>query len=132
MTWIVFFDGQCGLCTFTVQFLANVDEHEHLKFAPLEGQTAAELGFAHYADLDDGSVVVCRESDGRSYVRSDAVIELGHALGGIWRLLYLGHFIPKFAREALYRLIAKNRMRWFGHVQDCTLADSAVLSRMLP
>jgi predicted DCC family thiol-disulfide oxidoreductase YuxK len=132
MTWIVFFDGQCGLCSFTVQFLAHVDEHVRLKFAPLQGQTAAEMGFSHYAELDDGSVVVCREADGSSYLRSDAVIELGNALGGLWRLLWLGRFIPRSVREALYRLIAKNRIRWFGHARECNLTDSAVLSRMLP
>lgn len=132
MTWIVFFDGECALCSSSVQFLAQADHLERLKFSPLQGKTAASWGFSDFAALDDGSVVILREADGKNFLRSDAIIELGNALGGFWRLLWLGHLIPRPAREALYRFIAKNRINWFGHAQHCAMPDPSLLSRMLP
>jgi predicted DCC family thiol-disulfide oxidoreductase YuxK len=132
MKWIVFFDGECGLCSRSVRFFASADHRDRLRFAPLQGETAAARQLTAHADAEEGSMVVWREADGTSFLRSDAVLEMAHALGGFWRLLHLLRIFPRSWREALYRHVARNRIRWFGRADVCALPNEALRSRLLP
>lgn len=132
MKWIVFFDGECGLCSRSVRFLASADRHQRLQFAPLQGETAAKLKLSEFASVESGSMVVRRESDGVTLLRSDAVLELSRALGGFWRCGVIFRLLPRPLREAVYRFIARNRIRWFGHADACALPDPQLLARLLP
>jgi predicted DCC family thiol-disulfide oxidoreductase YuxK len=132
MKWIVFFDGKCGLCSRSIRFLAHADHRNRLQFAPLQGETAAARNLTHHASLDDGSMVVLRESDGATFLRSDAALEMTRALGGIWKLCLLAKILPRSWREAFYRCIARNRIRWFGHADACALPDEQLRSKLLP
>ena len=42
-THLVFYDGECGFCNHTVQWLLARDQREVLYFAPLEGEAASEI-----------------------------------------------------------------------------------------
>ena len=111
---IVFFDGVCGLCNGFVDFLVRHDRSRALRYAPLQGNTAA--GFARLPrDLD--SVVVVH--DDRVLVKSDAALTALSRLGGVWRLSAVARVIPRVLRDAVYDLIARNRYRWFGKHETC-------------
>jgi predicted DCC family thiol-disulfide oxidoreductase YuxK len=109
----VFFDGNCGLCHRTVQFLVQRDPlGVRFRYAPLQGETAAR----QLASLDDppDSVVVCTE-DGQILAQGDAAIHIGHALGGGWVLVsVLFSILPRLVRNWLYDWVAKHRYGWFG------------------
>lgn len=132
MKWIVFFDGQCGLCSHSVRFLARIDRDQRLQFAPLQGETAARLELGEFSSIENGSMVVRRESDGTTLLRSDAVLEICRALGGIWKCGLLLRLLPRACREVGYRFIARNRIHWFGHADTCSLPDPRLLARLLP
>lgn len=132
MKWIVFFDGECGLCSRSARFFAHADHQDRLRFAPLQGETAAARQWSTYADAEEGSMVVWRESDDTMHLRSDAVLEVANALGGLWRSLHLLRILPRSWREAIYRYVARNRIRWFGRADVCALPDEALRSRLLP
>jgi len=132
MHWIVFFDGKCGLCTSLIRFIAHADHRDHLRFAPLQGKTAATQRLSQHADEENGTVVVWREADGAIYLRSDAVWEIARALGGFWNLLRLLSIIPHSWCELLYRSVARHRSRWFGTAATCEKADERLRSRLLP
>lgn len=132
MRWIVFFDESCSLCSRSIRFLAHADHRDHLRFAPLQGETAKQRGLSRYSSLTEGTMVVWRESDGATFLRSDSLLELFRALGGFWRSLLLLNILPYAYRESTYRLIARNRIRWFGHADDCTVVDPQLASRLLP
>lgn len=132
MKWIVFFDGKCGLCLGIVQFLAHADDRDHLRFAPLQGKTASDKHLGAHADSLDGSMVVWREVDDTTYLRSDAVMEVARALGGFWRLILLFRILPHCWRDSLYRTVASNRTRWFGQANHCSLTDEKLRSCLLP
>lgn len=130
--WILFFDGDCGLCSRSVRFLSNADTHDAIWFAPLQGTTAAGFELTTYASLTDGSLVLRRESDGKIYLRSDASLEILRALGGWWKLLLIAKIIPHPLREAAYRWVARHRIDWFGHADTCSLPDPRLLKKLLP
>lgn len=127
---ILFFDGACGLCDRTVQWMARRDRHGVLRYAPLQGETYARLSFAERPT--DLSTVVLLDRDGL-WMRSDAVLRALAAMGGPWaNVARAGWLIPRPIRETLYRFIARRRLLWFGTVDSCSLADTGYQSRLLP
>ncbi len=75
-------------------------------------------------------MVVVRESDGRVFLRSDAVIEVARALGGFWKLLIFAKWIPRSVRDRLYQWVADNRFRWVQNLDSCRLPDPEVVKRL--
>ena len=115
---IVFFDGYCHLCNGWVSFLLRRRNARRLRFAPLEGTTAAKYLTA-MAGPQPESIVYLRNQ--RVYDQSDAVLQICHDLGRGWRLVWILAVIPRFIRNYFYRIIARNRYRWFGKSETCRL-----------
>jgi len=131
MSWVLFFDGDCAFCSESVRRAVRLDKHERLKFAPLQGKLAAQMGFAENANKKGGSMILLRESDGKVFNRSDAAIELARALGGAWRLLTVTKFIPRFIRDGVYQWIADHRYLISEKGNFCAMPDPAVQKRIL-
>jgi predicted DCC family thiol-disulfide oxidoreductase YuxK len=130
MNWVLFFDGNCAFCSKSVQQVVRFDAQERISFAPLQGELATEKGFSGYAADTNGSMVLMRESDGRVFMHSDALIELARALGGYWNVFRIARWIPRWIRDGVYRWIARNRHRFMGKTEACMLPDAALLKRL--
>jgi predicted DCC family thiol-disulfide oxidoreductase YuxK len=130
MGWLLFFDGDCAFCSRSVRRLVAYDKHRRISFAPLQGKLAAEWDFTKHAAATGGSVVLLREIDGMIFMKSAALIELAHALGGGWRVMALARFIPRFLRDWVYDRIANNRFRFAGKGDSCSLANPDVMRRL--
>lgn len=116
---IVFIDGQCLLCKRLVNILIKLDPRGKLRFAPLQGRTAAEcLASGLYDELR--SVVVLTRS-GEFYVKSDALLKLMEILEwpAIFPLIF--RLLPRFFRDFGYDLLANFRYRLFGRENWCGL-----------
>jgi predicted DCC family thiol-disulfide oxidoreductase YuxK len=111
----VFYDGDCALCHGAVRFLlAEARSGSAFRFAPLSSETFASLVPAESrVDLPDSIVVV--DPEGRLRSRAGAVLFLGAALGGLWRLLAIaGRVLPAALADRLYDALARRRRRLFG------------------
>ena len=131
MRWIVFFDGDCAFCSRSVRWLVLLDWRKNLRFSPLQGDLARSKGLEHYADQSGGTMVVLRESDGEIFTSSEAWLEVMRALGGPWRLFLIFKIVPRFIRDAAYRVFARNRYRWFGKTNACGMPDKEVTKRLV-
>ena len=83
---VLFFDGVCGLCSGAVDFLIARDPVGVLRFAPLQGETAARA--LPGTDTESVKYMVLLDDAGRS-VRTAAVVRALSHLGGrcgCWRL----------------------------------------------
>lgn len=58
---------------------------------------------------------------GKWYLASDAIIQTGLGLGGIYKIFMLAYIFPKRIRDAVYNYIAKNRYKWFGKQHPCDI-----------
>jgi predicted DCC family thiol-disulfide oxidoreductase YuxK len=127
---VVFFDGVCGLCDRFVDFVLRRDPRGYFRFAPLQGQTAAQrLGAADIADLK--TVVVVEGSLG--YRKSAAVIHVLHGLGGFWAVIAgILWIVPRPIRDLGYSCVANNRYALFGKKETCRLPTAQERSRFLP
>jgi predicted DCC family thiol-disulfide oxidoreductase YuxK len=111
---LVFYDGACGLCHRAVRFLIAEDPSAALRFAPLQGETAARSIAESTRRMLPDSVVV-HGSDGAFLVRFAATRRLLQRLGGLWRLLGAAlAIVPTAIGDRLYDAVARRRHRWFA------------------
>jgi predicted DCC family thiol-disulfide oxidoreductase YuxK len=124
---IVLYDGVCGLCNRLTQFILKHDKHDRFRFASLQSEFAANILKRHAADpedLDTVYVVVDYNKPGeRLLARSDAILHIATELGGIWKLGAAGRVFPRPIRDAMYKLVARNRYRVFGKYESCMLPE---------
>ena len=124
---IVLYDGVCGLCNRVTQFLLSHDHKDLFRYASLQSDFAGKILRRHGAnpsELDTVGVVLNFETPTEKVlVRSDAVLYLGTQLGGIWRVLAWSRVMPRFIRDAIYNLVARNRYKVFGKYETCMLPE---------
>ena len=126
---IVFFDGICGLCNHTVNFLLSQDSGGALKFAPLQGETATQLVPSEVrADLNTFVFL----NAGKLHYRSGAMARILMQIGGFWRIIGMALWlIPWPLRDAGYRVVSALRYRLFGKRESCRLPTAEERSRFL-
>lgn len=128
-TTIIFFDGVCHLCNGFVDFLIQADRKRKLKFAPLQGTTAAEkLSSADRHRLE--SVVLWQ--DGKTWYQAEAILRVFSELGGLYSLFSIFRLLPLAWLNYLYRQIALRRYRWFGEKDVCRLPTPEEKEFLLP
>lgn len=123
---VLFFDGYCNLCNGAVRFVLNNENAADLKFSSLQGQTAQEY---LPSSLPDSLVMWI---DGKVYVESSAALKLIPYLKWYFQFLRILWIFPSILRNAVYRFIAKNRIRWFGSSTFCAVMQPQWKDRFLP
>ena len=107
---ILYYDGTCGLCASSVQFVLAHDQRREIRFGPLQGDSGRALA-ARFPVLNAVDSVVWVEDD-TPRVRGDAVLALLRYLGGGWRVLAgILQRLPRSLRDACYDAVARRRHR---------------------
>jgi|CXWL01.1.fsa_nt_gi predicted DCC family thiol-disulfide oxidoreductase YuxK len=127
---ILIFDGVCNICSFGVGIVLRADKQGVFRFAFGQGERGSALKEAYGLPKGDLENVTLIE-DGRYYTKSDAVIEVVRRLPFPWPLLSIFKIVPKFLRDPLYSLVARNRYRWFGIRQSCFVPAPEHLSQFV-
>ena len=129
---IVLFDGVCGLCNWSIDFLLRHDRHGALRFAPLQSQAGQALLREHGLNPAEFSSAVVIDGS-QVYRRSDAALHALWRLGTFWRALaVLARVLPRSGRDAIYDWVANNRYRWFGQRSSCRIPAPDERQRFLP
>ncbi len=130
---LLLFDGVCGLCDRLVQFLVRVDRKRMLRYAPLQGETAARIR-AIYKEIpeDLDSVVFVDGEPPRVHLRSRAILGCAKYLGWPWRALTLFRWVPSPIADAIYNRIAQSRYRIFGKHDVCRIPSAEERPLFLP
>jgi predicted DCC family thiol-disulfide oxidoreductase YuxK len=119
---IVIFDGNCQLCNFSVSILRQADKGNRLTFIPFQRLFLyPELPVLPIIESIAPNTVVVISTVGIVLVKSNAIIYALKALGGFFRIFVLAKVVPRFIRDWLYDLIARNRYWLFGKANSCTL-----------
>lgn len=126
---ILFYDGDCGLCNHTVQFmLANEKKNCTLQFCALQSAYAKEALKEKY-DFTDLSTFVLLKNN-RLYFRSDAALESSAYLKFPFNLAPVFKVVPVFIRDAVYNFIAKRRKKLVKQV-FCVIPPSEKKKRFI-
>lgn len=128
---VVLFDGECNLCNGLVQFLIRHDQDgKRFRFAAQQSEAGQAMlkGNSLPADLLETIVVV---ANGKLLTHSSAALELARSMPAPWPIFYAGIIIPRPLRDALYRLVAKNRYKLFGKRDSCMIPTPELKARFL-
>jgi len=130
---IVLFDGRCGLCTRSVQFILKRDRDARFRFAPLESAAAARacarIGAPTPQAVEPDSIIVI--ADNRALERSDAALAIAARLPFPWPIFAVFRVVPRGLRDWAYGIVARNRYRWFGRHDACMIPTPEQRARFL-
>ena len=127
---IIFFDGVCNLCNWSVRFIIKHDKRRIYSFASLQSEFAKnQLTHINGQDIKYDSVIYLE--DHIMLNQSDAILKIAEGFGGMWKLMSVFKAIPKSWRDGLYNIIAKNRYQWFGKQKECMVPTKELASRFL-
>lgn len=116
---LVVFDGVCVLCRAGLRWILRHDRRRHWRFAAMQTPQGAALLREAGIDPTRPATFLVRYA-GRFHVESDACLVIARDVGGVWRgLAAFGKLVPRALRDRIYRLIARNRYRWFGRSDAC-------------
>jgi predicted DCC family thiol-disulfide oxidoreductase YuxK len=132
---VLLYDGLCGFCDGTVQFILRHDHKKTLRFATLQGDYARGV-FARHPELAgvDSLVLVERDpSSGseRVFVRSAGALRVAKYLGGAWHLARVIAIVPRFIRDFGYDSFARVRYRVFGQYNSCPIPTPEQRARFI-
>jgi predicted DCC family thiol-disulfide oxidoreductase YuxK len=127
---IILFDAECILCSANAQFVLSHDGKKRFRLASMQG----EVGSALYRrfGIDPGNPDSIIVVDGERMLRdSDAVLSIYAGLGWPWKVMSVFRLVPRFIRDPLYLLLARNRYRLFGKRDSCWLPSAEYRDRLL-
>ncbi len=115
---ILFFDGICNLCNFTIRFVHKRDKKSQFLFESLQSDEAQQVLSPFGIDGNELTSLVLVK-DNQAYTKSSAALMVAGELGFPYTLLKALMLIPKSIRDFVYDFIAKNRYKWFGKTDYC-------------
>jgi predicted DCC family thiol-disulfide oxidoreductase YuxK len=120
---LVLYDGVCGLCDRLLQFLLEHDRRAVFSFASLQsdvGRAMVERFGADPNELTSFHVLAnYRTNHGQMFSRSRAALFVAGQLGWPWKAAILARVLPTAFLDRAYDLVARNRYRLFGRVEQC-------------
>ena len=136
---VVLYDGECGLCDRSVQWILSHDPDGRFSFAPLQGDAAATLRERHPAiPTNLSSMAAGRSGRGRGRARPRSFARrLSDPRGApptrprSLRWLRYFRLLPAFLTDLGYRFIAAIRYRVWGTADQCRIPSPEERARFL-
>jgi predicted DCC family thiol-disulfide oxidoreductase YuxK len=132
---VLLYDGVCGFCTWSIQFIIARDRRRTMRFAALQSEYGKAIVARHPSLVNVDSVVYVDHAGEpaleRVYVRSAAALRVAAYLGWPWKVALIARAIPAAIRDAAYNTFARFRYRLFGKYESCMIPPPDVRSRFL-
>ncbi len=127
---VILFDGVCNLCNGFVQFVIKRDKKNIFRFASLQSEFGQKFLTENKLNaVVFKSIILVK---GTSYFsQSTAALKIFKELNGVCKLLYVFIITPKFIRDAVYNLVARNRYSWFGKKESCMIPSNELEEKFL-
>ncbi len=109
---VLLYDGTCGFCARSVQFVLRHERSRVLRFAPLDSAVGRKARAALPGLEAADSMILLDGAAPR--VRSDAALGVASIMGGPWRMAAVARVVPRRLRDAVYNFVARHRHRLSG------------------
>lgn len=127
---IIFFDGVCNFCNSSVNFIIRYDKKKLFKFASLQSDIAKKLITDIEINQEKPDSIILLQNN-KTYQKSTAALKIAQKLRFPLSTLIIFIAVPKFIRDFVYNIIAKNRYKWFGKKSECMIPSPDLKERFL-
>jgi len=127
---IIFFDGVCGFCSKSLDWIIKADNREVFRYCTLQDEAGQEMrkDVGRAEDMD----TVIGLYQGRIFTKTDVTILICDHLGGGYKFLGgILRIIPSPLRNIGYNLIAKYRYNLMGKKEECYLPTPSLRDRFV-
>ncbi len=110
---VLLYDGECGVCSRSVQWILTHERSDSLRFAALKSPIGQRLAMEAQVPEQIDSLLWVESTENGVVARfwSNAVFATLKYVGGPWRLLSVFRLLPQNWRDFGYRLFAKHRLK---------------------
>ncbi len=126
---VILFDGVCIFCSRWVRFVAARDTSARFRFTAIQSPYGTRLAQALGIDADDPDTNAVVHG-GVAYFKSDGALTVLSCLPG-WSWVRVLLLVPRFIRDAVYNVVARNRYRIFGKYDECMVPDAGLRARVI-
>lgn len=119
---LIVFDGHCVLCSGWANFVLRHDRRRVYRLLAAQTPLGQAL-YAHYGLGGDDYQSNLLIASGQVFIKSEGSMRMAEGLGWPWRAAAVFRLLPLRWRDALYDVVARNRIRWFGRREVCYLPD---------
>jgi predicted DCC family thiol-disulfide oxidoreductase YuxK len=126
---LVLYDGTCILCSSWFHFVAKRDHVRRFLFTPIQSDFGRALALRLGIDPvnpQTNAVML----DGKVYLFSDSALAVLSVLPR-WKWARVLRLVPRSLRDPFYRVVARNRYRWFGRHEQCDMGGLAYRDRVI-
>ena len=117
---IILFDGECAMCNNYILFVAKNDSDDNFRFLSIQNKKVNELKKIYSICTDNiSSIYIIHNNEIKS--KSKAILKIVLMLKFPYNLLTVFYIIPNFLRDIIYDLVAKNRYKIFGKIDECSI-----------
>ncbi|KPH12658.1 thiol-disulfide oxidoreductase DCC family protein [Chryseobacterium sp. ERMR1:04] len=109
--YIVFFDGECGVCNFWVQWILERDKKDQFMFASLQSDFGQKFLSERGLEAKVFNTLYLWKPSQYYMIKSRAVLQIASILGGIYTLSGIGKILPPSFSDIFYDMISRNRMK---------------------
>jgi|TARA_B100001094_G_C17967623_1_gene688657 predicted DCC family thiol-disulfide oxidoreductase YuxK len=105
---IVFIDDDCIFCNYWGNFILKNDQSNSILISPANSSIYNELQ-NKYNLLPNPKETIILLHNNDIFEKSNAVIKIARLMKNWQSFLIIGYIIPRFVRDLIYDVIAKNR-----------------------
>src|SRR6516165_6120143 len=126
---VLVYDGSCGFCSRSVQFILRHERRHDLLFVTRDSPLGQDLRRHFHLEGVESMLWI---ADDQASIESNAVLRAARYLGGIFSALAtLGSLVPSFLRNWVYRQIARHRRRLTSRATSCVVPTAEQRERFL-
>ena len=107
--YYVFYDGDCGLCNFWVQWILKNDRRKQFLFSALQSDFGQKFLKVRNLETKQLNTVYFWKPESFYYTRSHAAFEIAKILGGKYKLFSNLSMLPSSLTDFFYDIVAKHR-----------------------
>jgi len=119
---ILLFDGECGLCQASVQWVIRHDKKRKFRFVSLQSPLAQQF-LKEEKEIPENCDSLILLENGKARIYSTAALRTLRLLGFPRCVSVIAFIFPKGPRDFIYRLIARYRHRIIAPKNKCIIPE---------
>jgi len=126
---VLVYDGNCGFCSRSVQFILRHEQRHDLLFVTRDSALGQDLRRHFHMEGVESMLWIAGD---QASIESNAVLRAASYLGGVWATLAaLGSLVPSLLRNWAYRQIARYRRKLGSSATSCLVPTPEQRERFL-